>query len=280
MVIITDSAADMSREELAHWRVQCIPTGVIFGDDEYISSDELTEEELWRRSFAGERIRTSQPSPQAFLSVFESVKAAGETAIYIGISSALSGTLQSAKLALSMLDYDGIHIVDSLCGAAAQKLLVLFACRLRDEGRLLAAEAAARIASIRHRIRLYASLDTLDNLARSGRIPKAVAGIGSLARLKPLLEVTQEGRIALAGKAFGRHRAIESLAQRVASMRIDPDHPVIPLYSHARDNCLSLIRKLSERGVSVNEELLSAIGPAIAAHIGPDAYGVTFVEAE
>lgn len=280
MQIITDSAADFTREELSRYGVSCVPTGVIFGEDDYISSDELTEEELWRRSLAGERIRTSQPSPDTFMNIFRAACSGGESAVYIGVSSALSGTLQSARLAASMLEDCRVYIVDSLCGAAAQKLLVLHACRLRDEGRLLAGELAERIEALRSRIRLYAGVNTLDNLARSGRIPKAVASIGSLARLKPLLEVTREGRIGLCGKAFGRHRAIETLAKKIASICIDSEHPVIPFYSYQKENCLALLRKLKELGVSADEALISAIGPAIGAHIGPDAYGVTFIEAE
>ena len=279
MRIITDSAADFTREELHQYNVHCVQTGIIFGTQTY-TADDLSIDEFWARLLAGENAKTSQPAPEAFLREFEAAKEADEDAVCICISSALSGTIQSARLAASLADYDRIHIVDALTGAAGQKLLVLHACRLRDEGRLLAAQITQRLESLRSRIRLFASLDTLDNLARSGRIPKAVASLGSLAQLKPLLHVTQDGRITLAGKAFGRHRAIDSLAKRIASLRIDPDHPVIPLYSYSIENCTALIKKLTALGVRVDGALLSAIGPSIAPHIGPGAYGVTFVEAE
>ena len=279
MRIITDSAADFTRDELGQYNIHCVQTGVILGDQEY-TADELSQETFWQRLLAGESLKTSQPAPQAFLHEFESAKAAGEEAVCVCISSALSGTIQSARLAASMIDYSRIHIIDALTGAAGQKLLVLQACRLRDEGRLLAGEIAEKLQVLRSRVRLFASLDTLDNLARSGRIPKAAASIGALAQLKPLLHVTPEGEITLAGKAFGRHRAVESLAKRISSMKIDPDYPIIPLYSHTSDNCRALIKKLVSLGVFVDTRLLSAISPSIAGHIGPGAYGVTFVEAE
>ena len=169
--------------------------------------------------------------------------------------------------------------MDSLTGTAAQKLLVLHACALRDEGRLRAHEIAQKLEALRSRVRLFASLDTLDSLARSGRIPQIAASLGAFARLKPILTVNEEGRIVLCDKAFGRSRAISRLAAKVAEMRIDPDFPIIPLFSHDPANCQALLKKLSELGVKVNEGLLNAIGPAIAGHIGPDAYGVAFVEA-
>lgn len=280
MRIITDSAADFTREELEENDIRCVSTEVIFGEESYQAGVNLSDEAFWSKIMAGETARTSQPSPAAFLAEFEAAKDAGEEAVCVCISSALSGTVQSARLAASMIDYDGIHIVDALNGAAGQKLLVLHACRLRDEGKLLAQEAARKLEALRSRIRLYASLDTLENLARSGRIPKAVASLGELARLKPLLEVNKEGQIVLGGKAFGRHRAIDALAKRVSSLRIDSAYPVIPLYSYSKENVLSLLGKLHALGVAVDEKLLSAIGPSIAGHIGANAYGVAFVEAE
>lgn len=279
MRIITDSAADFTCEELTKYHVHCVQTNIILGAETYTAAD-LSSEEFWSRILAGENIKTSQPAPEAFMHEFEAAKEAGEDAVCVCISSALSGTIQSARLAASLVDYSRIHIVDALTGAAGQKLLVLHACRLRDEGLLLAGEIADKLNALRSRVRLFASLDTLDNLARSGRIPKAIANLGTLAQLKPLLHVTPEGKISLAGKAFGRHRAIESLAKRIASLRIDADYPIIPLYSHTSENCRALIKKLASLGVAVDESLLSAIGPSIAAHIGAGAYGVTFVESE
>ena len=280
MRIITDSAADFTREELEKSNIHCVPTQVMFGEDCYSAGQDLSDETFWSRLMAGEDVKTSQPSPETFLHEFEAAKEAQEEAVCICISSALSGTLQSARIAASMIDYDRIHIIDSLTGAAGQKLLVLAACKLRDEGRLLAHELVAKVEALRSRVRLFASLDTLENLARSGRIPKAVANLGTLAQLKPLLEVTPEGKIALCGKAFGRHRAIDALAKRIASMNIDRSHPFIPLYSYDTKNCLDLISKLESLGHQVDAKMMSAIGPAIAGHIGPNAYGAAFFISE
>lgn len=280
MRIITDAAADFTQEEMQAQNVHVVPTVVVLGGKTYHAGVDLPEEVLWEQLLAGESVKTSQPAPEAFLKEFEAAKEAGEDAVCVCISGALSGTVQSARLAASMAEYDRIHIIDALTGAAAQKLLVLYACRLRDEGLLKAFEIAQKLEELRSRVRLFASLDTLDSLARSGRIPKAVASIGALTQLKPLLTVNAEGSIVLCGKAFGRHRAVDGLANKIASLRRDSEHPVIPFYAHSRDNCRALIRKLTALGVAVDEKLLSALGPAIAGHIGPGAYGVAFVEAE
>ena len=280
MRIITDSAADLSREELLSLNVDCVPMQVIFGEETFTAGKDLTDEELWTRLLAGQIGKTSQPSPDAFLREFEKVKASGEEAVCILVSSALSGTLQSAALALSMVDYDRIHLVDSLSAAAGQKLLVMHACRLRSEGRMAAREIAGRLEALRSRIRLFACLDTLENLARSGRISQAAASIGTLAQLKPLARLTDKGRIDVCGKAIGRHRAIDALCKKITELRIDPQFPVIPLYTHTTDNCLALIKKLRDCGVCVQEELLSALGATLAVHIGSGAFGAAFIEAE
>lgn len=280
MRIITDSAADFTNEELRAHRIDCVRTQVLLGGNTYTPGVDLSDEEFWNRLLAGEDARTSQPSPQTYLSAFEQADQADEDALCICISSVLSGTMQSALLAASMHGSKRIHVMDSLNGAAGQKLLVLHACRLRDEGKLAAQEIIRQLEQLRSRIRLLAGVDTLENLGRSGRIPRAVASLGNVARLKPLLEVSPDGRIVLCGKALGRRRAIDQLARRIASFRIDERYPVIPFFSHTSENCAALLEKLRNLGVRADETLLTAIGTAIAPHIGPGAYGVSFVEAE
>lgn len=278
MRIITDSAADLTAEELRGWGVACVYTQVILDGRCYTPGQDLEAEALWARLLAGETAKTSQPAPGAFLEKFQAAKEAGEEAVCICVSSGVSGTIQSARLAAAMCDWEGIHVVDTLNGTAGQKLLVLQACRMRDAG-LSAGQITAALEMLRGRVRLLAGIDTLEFLARSGRIPKALASLGGLARLKPLLEVSSEGKLVLGGKAFGTHRAVSSLARRMEEMSIDPDFPVLPLYSYRSDNCMELVRKLEEKGVSVSGDCC-AIGPSIAPHIGPNAYGVAFVAAE
>lgn len=276
MRIITDSAADFTPEELAEHSIHCVPTQVIFGQECCTPGVDLSCEAFWQRLVAGEKPTTSQPSPAAFLDAFNAARAEDDDgAVCICISSGVSGTVQSALLAASMCDWEKLHVVDSLSGTAGQKLLVLEACRLRDEGHT-AAEIAQELNQLRRRVRLCAGLDTLEYLARSGRIPKALASLGALARLKPLVEVSPEGRIGLCAKAFGRLRAIDTLAQRIARQVIDPKYPFIPLYSFDPANCRVLLEKLATLGVRATSSPC-AIGPSIGPHIGPGVFGAAFV---
>ena len=281
MRIITDSAADMTREELEQNDVRCVPMQVMFGAESF-SAAALSGEEFWKRLLSGETGKTSQPSPDAFLAEFEAAQKAGEEVVCIVVSSALSGTMQSAMIAASMLESAKIQIVDSLSAAGGQKLLALHACHLRDQGKLTAEEIAGELTRLRSRVHVCAGLDTLENLARSGRISKAAANIGTLAQLKPLVRLTPEnaGSIDVCGKAIGRHRAIDAVARMICRHRIDERFPVIPLYTHSIDNCAALINKLRAGGVAVSEQMASALGPTLATHIGAGAYGAAVGEAE
>jgi len=281
MRIITDSAADFTREELEQYSIRCVPMQVIFGD-ESMSAAELSADSFWIRLLSGEIAKTSQPSPDAFLTEFDGAAQDGEEAIYIGISSAISGTYQSAVIAAGMLENAKIHLIDTLTGAAGQKLLTLHACRLRDEGRLSAREIADELLSLRSRVHVYAGLDTLENLARSGRISKAAANIGTLAQLKPLVRIIpeSEGRVEVCGKAIGRHRAIDAVCKLIRAHRIDARFPVIPLYACSADNCAAMIKKLNASGLSVDEQAASGLGPTLGTHIGPNAYGAAFIASE
>ena len=277
--IITDSAADFTAAELEKHRVTAIPLQITFGCDAYEDGVTLNPDVFWQRIMSGENPKTSQPSPDTFLTAFEEAKAAGEGVVCVLLSSGLSGTVQSALLAKSMADYDDIHIVDSQQAATAEKMLVLRACQLRDEGQLSAQETAQELERFSKRIKLYGCLDTLDYLARGGRIPQAAASLGSLVQLKVLITIS-EGKVALAGKGMGLHRASAGLLKLIGQHKIDERFPVIPLYTHTPDNCLNFIKKLNQAGIACSEENLAAVGSTISTHVGPGVFGCVFVEAE
>ena len=278
--IITDSAADFNLSEQKQHNLTVIPLQITFGTDAYEDGITLTANIFWQRIMSGENPKTSQPSPEAFLSAFEDAKAAGDSVVCVLLSSGLSGTVQSAMLAKDMADYDDIHIVDSMQAATAQKMLVLRACQLRDEGRLSACEIAEKLRSFTKRIKLYGCLDTLDYLARGGRIPQAAASLGSLVQLKVLITITEEGKVGLAGKGMGLHRASAAVLKLVAQHKIDEHFPVLPLYTHTPDNAMNFIKKLNQAGISCEEKNAHPIGSTISTHIGPGVFGLVFVEAE
>ena len=278
--IITDSAADFTTGELKQYRLTAVPLQIVFGEDAYEDGVTLTPDIFWSRLMAGENPKTSQPSPDAFLSVFEDAKASGDSVLCVLLSSGLSGTVQSAMIASSMIDYDDIHIVDSLQAATAEKFLVMRACQLRDEGKLSAGEIAGELRRFSKRIRLYACLDTLDYLARGGRIPQAAATLGSLVQLKVIVTITEDGKVGMAGKGMGMHRSTAALIKLIQQHEIDERFAPLPIFTHSPENCFALVKKLDALGISCREEDASPVGATISTHVGPGVFGLVFAEKE
>ena len=277
--ILTDSAADFSKDELRAHGIDLVALNVTFGEESLSDDDSLTPEVFWSRLMAGENPKTSQPSPDAFLTHFAAAKDAGDEIVCVLLSSALSGTVQSAMIARSMMDDAPVYIVDSLQAATALKVLVLRACQLRDEG-LSAGDVARELERFKTRIHLFACLNTLEYLARGGRIPKAAASLGTLVQLKPIVTIDADGRVGLAGKGMGLHRATDALIRMARERQPDTRHPIFPIYTHTTDNCAAFVRKLAQTGFPCRIEDAQSVGPTISTHIGPGAFGVVYVEAE
>ena len=256
--ILTDSATDFTQEELQKLNVRCVPMTIAFGGDTYTDGVDLPQEIFWQRMEAGQTPKTSQPSPDA---------------------SALSGTLQSALIAVGMTEDLDVALVDSLSATVGERLLVQEACRMRDAGGKTAQEIAEALRLLVPRVRIFACLDTLEYLARGGRIPKAVADVGMLVKLKPLVTVSPDGLVAMAGKAIGRHRAGDAIMKLMERHPIDPRYPLIPLYTGGRENCIAFLRQTAQAGYACSIEEAVSIGPTIGSHVGPGAFGVAYISA-
>ena len=153
--IITDSAADLEPCEYEKLNITCIPLTVMFGEEEYRENVNLSKDQFYQLLLSSEHPpKTAQASPQMLMDLFEEAHAAGDGAIYITLSSALSGTYQNAVMTKNLLGYEDCHVVDSLNATGGQRIIVQYAAKLRDEGKT-AEEIIAGIEDIRGRISLY-----------------------------------------------------------------------------------------------------------------------------
>lgn len=273
--ILVDSSADYAAQELEQLNMELVPITITLGDKSYRDGIDITKDEFYQILLeTGEFPMTSQPSPQDFLDVFEDVKEKGDSLIYLSLSSGLSGTFQSATLAKNMVEYDEIYLVDTLSATRAIRIMAEYACKLREEGKDAAAIASA-LDEFKHRIVIFAALDTLEYLYKGGRLNKATAAVGELANLKPIITVNDEGKIGVPGKALGRNKALASLTKMITEKGIDSSFPVYSIYAYGEENTEKLEQKLEASGVSVTKRL--QVGATIGCHIGPGAYGLIFV---
>ena len=217
--IITDSAADFEPEELEQMNITCIPLTVMFGEQEYQENVNLSKPQFYELLLGSqEPPKTAQASPQILLELFENAKEAGDPAIYITLSSGLSGTYQSACMTKGLVEYDGCYVVDSLNATGGYRMIVEHAVKLRDQGKT-AAEIVEGIGKMRKRIVLYACIDTLKYLYRGGRISQTAYTIGSLAQIKPIIRVDERAASQFRQKRWVRERAWTTCASICNSRR-------------------------------------------------------------
>ena len=275
--IVTDSSSDFEPAVAKRRKVEIVSMPIQFGKATFLDGKTITGEVFYKLLKEGkENPSTSQPTPNDFLKVFESAKAAGDQVVAVLLSSALSGTIQSAMIAKGMCEYDEIYIVDSLSATAGIQILVNYACKLRDSG-LKAADIAAQLEQIKGRIRIFAVIDTLEYLRRGGRISSLQAGLGSMTKLKPVIAV-RDGAVAITGKAFGTAAAVKQLLKLIADHPVDDAFPSYFLYTDDKTREELLLPKLRELGTLPQRLHYCCIGATIGTHVGTGAMGLAYIE--
>ena len=277
--IITDSGFDVP--EASDARLTVLPLSITFGDTTYADGVDLTNDRFFELLIESDELpKTSQATPYAYTQIFERVRAAGDEAVVITLSSGLSGTYQSALTAAA--DYPEVHVVDSKSVTIAQGILVQYALRLVDEGHT-AAEVASMVESARERLVLLALLDTLEYLKRGGRIPKSVGTIGELLSIKPVVGV-RDGEVVMLGKARGSKNGRNLLHQEVEKNGIDFTMPVLIGYSGLSDKLLRKYlednRAIWEDKVAEEDLPITSVGATVGTHVGPNAIALAFFRRE
>lgn len=274
--ILVDSSSDYTMAEAHAAGMEFVPITISLNGKSYRDGADVTRDELYESLMNGKEFpKTAQPSPDDFARIFENAKAKGDELICILLSSALSGTVQSATIAKDMVGYDGIYIIDSLSATCAIRLMTDYAKKLIADG-LSAAEVAEKTTALIPRVRIAAALDTLEFLHRGGRLSLASAALGSLANVKPVVYVTGEGKVGMYSKNLGKMKAMKSVIAFAQECEMDADFPFYSLYSYGTDNCEKLEEKLQEQGLCPQQRM--QIGMTIGAHIGPGAAGVIYVK--
>ena len=275
--IITDSAADFEPQELKKLNISCIPLSVQFGEVDYQENVNLTKNQFYDLLLRAENLpKTSQAAPQILLDLFEDAVNAGDEIIYFTLSSALSGTYQSAVMAKNLTDSDLCHVVDSRNATGGQRMILEYAARLRDAGKT-AAEIIEATEALRNRIVLFACIDTLEYLYKGGRISQTVYKLGTMANIKPIITVEPDGSIGIPAKAMGMRKGMDHLCKQAQLRPADPEFPFYVMCTNNRTVAQTLASRLEAAGITVPENQIIQVGAAIGSHIGPDACGLVYV---
>lgn len=272
--IIVDSSADLLPQTKE--MVTVVPLTVRFGTEEFLDGVTIDHQTFYEKLVESDTLpTTSQAVPQDFMDVFDKTRAAQTGAVVITLSSHLSGTYQSARIAAA--EYENIFVVDSGTVTIGGGILVELALELAEEG-LDAGEIARRLEEAKGRIVLVALLDTLEYLKKGGRISKTVAFAGNLLNIKPVISVV-DGEIHLIGKARGSKTGNNLLVQEMEKAGgIDFTMPVLLGYTGLSDTLLQKYIGDSQYIWSPHMQQVpcTVVGSVVGTHAGPGAIAVAF----
>lgn len=275
--IVCDSTCDLEPDWLVAHDVRMVPLRVLFGEEAHDDWVDMHPEEFFKRLSASPFLpTTSQPSPADFEKAYAEQAAAGcEAIVSIHLTSALSGTFESATMAVASSPIT-VHIVDTKTVSQALGLIVKKGIALRDAG-ASADEIAAGCEQTAKATKLFFVLDTLDYLVKGGRAGKAQGLAASLLNIKPILMFNDEGTIEPFKKVKGTRKALTELAAHVAEeSRTKGRLRVAFLHSVAPDLAEELRSALDAAGADYEADSVGHVGAVIGTYAGPRAVGLAY----
>ena len=271
--IVTDSACDLTDDEVASYGIEIVPLSIRFGDEELIDREQLSITEFYARMATSEHLpQTAAPSPGQFDQAFRRALDGGaDQVVCVNLSRKVSATMEAAEAGARNIDGD-IRVLDSGSVTCGLGTIVLAAAQAASDG-ASADEITAVVADLSDRTRVYAVLDTLENLKKGGRIGNAQALLGSMLSIKPLLDFSS-GEVEEAGKQRTRKKALAWLRSTVTDNADNIDRLAI---AHAMADDIDAFVTQVAADTGRNDIRVDVVGPVVASHGGPGLVGVGMV---
>ena len=277
--IITDSCSDLTEAQLKAWNVSCVNLTLRYsGEDHRNFSDPAAVKAFYDEMRSGTMATTAAANPEEWGNVMRPALEEGRDVLVITFSSGMSTTYQSAVIAAGDLQEEypdrTIRVVDSLCAALGQGLLVYHACKKRDEG-MTVDELAAWLEEHRLNLCHWVTVDDLAHLKRGGRISATSALVGSMLNVKPIIHVDNEGHLINTAKVRGRKAAIDHLVKKFSETCTDFNTVFIG-HGDCPEDAAALEAALRAKH-DIKEITTGYVGPVIGAHTGPGVLVVFFM---
>jgi len=285
-IIVTESTSDLPQDLVDELDIKVIPMTFGFENESYLNYPDNRELDIhifYDRVKKGERSTTALVNSKTFEEYFEPIIKSGNDILYIGFSSALSGTYSASLIATEELKQkypdSKIICVDTLAASMGEGLLVYYAAKLKQEGQNID-EVSQWVLDNRLSLCQWFTVDDLNHLKRGGRISAMTATVGSALNVKPILHVDNEGRLIPVHNVRGRKKSINSLLEHMEKLCVNPEGQTI-FISHA--DCLEdteYLAALIKEKFPVKEVVLNFIGPVIGSHTGQGAIALFFLGKE
>ncbi|MEC7923978.1 MAG: DegV family protein [Actinomycetota bacterium] len=272
--IVTDSACDISLDEAAQMDIKIVPLSIRFGEEEFTDLADISVTEFYQKMEASDLLpATAAPSPGAFENAFRKCRDEGASAVVcINLSIALSATGQAAQLAAEgVKDLIDVTCVDSMSITGGLGTIIRKAAEAANNGASVD-EIVALVENLRSRTRIIATLDTLENLKKGGRIGGAAAMLGTMVQIKPCLDLSS-GEVVEAGRQRTRKKARQWLREELSKAG---DVEAVTIIHGDAPDVQEFLGSLADI-VPVDEIRVNKLGAVIGTHGGPRVLGLTFL---
>jgi DegV family protein with EDD domain len=274
--IVTDSTCDLPEGTITEHGITVVPLYINFGDQSYLDGVELSRQEFYERLPDYESPpTTAAPGPEMFRRTYERLADEGATEVLsIHISISLSAIVDVARLAAKETDAVSVTVFDSKQLSLGTGFLVLTAAKAVAGGRSMD-EIITLLEEQISRTHVFAALDTLEFLRRSGRMSRVMAGLGTVLQIKPLLKMYDGNPTA--ERVRTRKRAIDRLISLLSDLV--PLEQVALVHTHAPDRAQDLRQRVQHLFPEGKVPFSVEVTPVIGSHIGPGAVGFACVTA-
>ena len=266
---------------MKEWGVQCLDLTFRFEDEgkEY-GNGGMPTKVFYDRMREGGVAKTAAINMDTFRNAFEAVLKEGKDVLYVGFSSGLSATYHSSTLAAEELteEYPDSKVitVDTLAASAGQGMLVWLAVDTKKKGGTIE-ETAAAVENHKMNLAHWFTVDDLEYLKRGGRVSPAVAFVGGLLGIKPILHVDDEGHLIKRSTVRGRKAALKALVEKYKELACCPGESPIYICNADCAGDVEALKDLLDDACGCDVDLVVDIGPVIGAHSGPGTIAVFFL---
>ena len=272
--IITDSTCDLNKEIIDKYDIEVLPLLVNIDNKTYKDGEDITlQEYLEKIKTSKEFPTTTQVNPHRFHECYKKYLDEGYKIVSIHLSSKMSGTYQSSCMAKDMLQTEDIITIDSYNVTSGLGILVLKACKLKEEGYNIF-EIEEKIKEIIPHVKSAIAFDSLENLVKGGRLSKTAGAIGGILGIKLILTI-KDGEMAVIDKVRGTQKSIRTILKHLDKTGVKSGETSILLQANDKNVIDSLRTQMSQREMDFIE---CEVGCVVGTHSGEGACGIFYIE--
>ena len=279
--ILCDSACDLPEDIVSQLGVDVLPIMVIRGEKSYRDRIDISPKEVYDNMRDGVVYKTAQVTPVNFQDKFEELTKDGSSVIYIGFSSELSSTFQSAVLAKTIVEGDkpgvDIMVIDTKAASGGYGFIVYEAAKALKNGKTKEEILEIIDFNIKNIDHIF-TVDDIEYLYRGGRVSKTNAVLGGMLNIKPILEVV-DGKLELLEKVRGRNKVYKTMVELMEQRAINKDFKDKTIFIFHGDDIESAekLKETIKENLQVKDFLISDVGAVIGAHAGPGVLALFYI---